>query len=142
MRPRFTLVLVAGLAAGCGGGESVAPVSGRVTLDGQPAVGVHVGFQPLAVGDNKNPGGGSYALTDADGRYTLRMVEGGRPGAVVGKHRVEIATPVGMADDLHDMRPKAANPRVAIPAKFNRESTLTFEVKPGPNEANFDLTSR
>ena len=142
MRPRFTLMLVACLAAGCGGGESVAPVSGRVTLDGQPAAGVHVGFQPLAVGDNKNPGGGSYAITDADGRYTLRLVESDRPGAVVGKHRVEITTRVGVADDLHDTRPKAANPKAAIPVKFNRESTLTFEVKPGPNEANFDLKSK
>jgi hypothetical protein len=141
MRPRFTLIVVACLAAGCGGGRD-APVSGRVTLDGQPVGGVHVGFQPLAVGGDKYPGGGSYAITDDDGRFTLRFVEDGRPGAVVGMHRVEIATRVGVPDNLHDTRGKPANPKAAIPTKFNRESTLTFEVKPGENGANFDLKTK
>jgi hypothetical protein len=141
MRPRFALLVVASLITGCGS-PNVVPVSGRVTLDGKPAVGVHVGFQPVATEGNKNPGGGSYAITDADGRFTLRLVEGGGSGAVVGKHRVEIATKQG-TDNATDSRVKGPDPRSVVPAKYNRNSDLTFDVpNGGTDKADFTLTSR
>src|SRR5262249_34965527 len=90
MRYRLALLALALPAVGCGGGPKVAPVSGRVTLDGQPLAGASVNFQPLSDGNNLNPGPGSYGKTDADGRYSLRVVVDDRPGAFVGKHRVEI----------------------------------------------------
>jgi hypothetical protein len=128
-------------AAGCGGGPNVVAVSGRVTFDNHPAVGLHVGFQPITEG-GRNPGGGSYAITDADGRFTLKMVEDDRVGAVVGKHRVEIATRQ-QADDATDSVQKAGRPKAVIPPKYNRESKLTFDVPSGgTTEANFDLTSK
>ena len=118
------------------------PVSGRVTLDGKPAAGVHVSFQPVATGGNKNPGGGSYAITDADGRFTLRLVEGGGTGAFAGKHRVEITTRTE-ADNVTDTRVKAPDPKTVIPAKYNRNTDLTFEVPPGGTDrADFTLTSQ
>jgi hypothetical protein len=58
---------------GCGG-STVAPVSGRVILDGKPLAGIHVSFQPTGGGKEQNPGGGSYAITDDSGGFTLRMV--------------------------------------------------------------------
>ena len=141
MRPRFALLVVACLAAGCAG-RSAVPVSGRVTLDGKPVVGVHVSFQPVATGGDKNVGGGSYAITDADGRFTLRLVEGGSTGAFVGKHRVEITTRTGV-DNATDTRVKPPDPKTVIPAKYNRNSDLTFEVPPGGTDsADFALTSR
>jgi hypothetical protein len=131
------LALALSLAAGCGG-AGVAPVSGRVTLNGQPLANVHVSFQPVAAGTDLNPGGGSYAITDADGRFTLRTVEGDRPGAVVGKHRVEI-TPRNTDDDA-DRRGKGA--AAGVPAKYNRNSQLTFDVpRGGTDQANFALTA-
>jgi hypothetical protein len=129
------------LLSGCGG-LRVVPVSGRVTLDGKPAAGVHVGFQPVATAGNNNPGGGSYAITDDDGRFTLRMVEGGQSGAVVGKHRVEITTRGAEADSGTDTRPKTGAPKTVIPPKYNRNSDLTFEVPSGgTDKADFTLTS-
>lgn len=140
MRLRLALLVVACLAAGCGG-RNVAPVSGRVTLDGKPVAGVHVGFQPIAVGKDQNAGGGSYAITDADGRFTLRLVEGDSPGAIVGKHRVEITTRTE-ANNATDLRVKAADPKAVIPAKYNRNSALTFDVPAGGTDsADFALTS-
>jgi hypothetical protein len=135
------LALLLTAAAGCGGEHKVAPVSGRVTLDGQPLAGAHVGFQPIAAQGEVYAGGGSYAFTDADGRYTLRMVESDRSGAVVGKHRVEIVVRNQDVDDLADRRTKA--PKATIPAKYNRDSTLTFDVPSGgTDKADFELKSR
>jgi len=140
MHLRLLVLLVACLAAGCGGGPNVVPVSGRVTLDGKPVAGVHVSFQPVATEGNKNPGGGSYAITDADGRFTLRLVEGGGAGAAVGKHRVEITTRIEVDNATDSV--KAPNPKTVIPAKYNRSSNLTFEVPPGgTDKADFALTS-
>ena len=136
---RFLPWLVTLLICGCDG-PSLAPVSGTVTLDGTPAAGLHVIFQPLSDGRNTNPGGGSYAITDAAGHYSLKMVDGDATGAVIGKHRVEIATKV--ADDSpHDLRPKGPAGK-RIPARYNRQSELTFEVAAGGTDtANFDLQS-
>lgn len=138
MRRSLSLLAVAlPLAAGCGP-AGVVPVSGRVTLNGQPLANVHVSFQPIAAGTEVNPGGGSYAFTDADGRFTLRLVEGDAPGAVVGKHRVEI-TPRNVDDD-RDRRGKGAV--TGVPAKYNRHSDLTFDVpRGGTDQANFTLTA-
>src|SRR5262249_1109558 len=141
MRPRATLLLLALLlTAGCGS-RGVVPVSGRVTLDGKPAAGVHVGFQPVATEGTKNPGGGADSVTDPDGRFTRRLVESGESGAFVGKHRVEITTRTE-ANNETDTRVKPPDPKTAIPAKYNRNSDLTFDVPAGgTDKADFTLTS-
>jgi hypothetical protein len=141
MNPRYVLFSAAFLAAGCGG-KSIVPVSGRVTFDGKPAAGVHVSFQPMGIAGEKNPGGGSYAITDADGRFTLKMVESDAAGAVVGQHRVEVTSRL-VEDNAHDTRSKPADPKAFIPPKFNRDSKLTFDVPGGgTKDANFDLTTK
>src|SRR5262245_49769541 len=131
----FLLVL-----AGCSSSK-IAPVSGRVTLDGKPLAGVHVSFQPIGRPGEMNPGGGSYAITDAEGQFKLLLVEGEQPGAFVGKHRVEITArsePIPANVDLA----KRPTPKVFVPAKYSRNSELTFEVPPGGTAAaNFELKS-
>jgi hypothetical protein len=108
------------LAVGCGKME-VAPVKGRVTLDGKPLSSVVVQFQP---DDGKRPSGGG---TDENGDYQLyykRAVVGAR----VGQHTVRILGP-------ND--PKSP----VIPDRYGKQSELRAEVKPGQNELNFDLKS-
>jgi hypothetical protein len=134
------LALLPLLAAGCGGSNVVA-VSGRVTLDGKPLANAHVGFQPLAPAGKVDAGGGSYAITDSDGRYTLRMVEGDAAGAVVGKHRVEIVLRGSGADDDTDRHGRP--PKPPLPAKYNQDSRLTYDVPSGgTKDANFDLEAK
>ncbi|MBA4066315.1 MAG: hypothetical protein C0501_21895 [Isosphaera sp.] len=141
MRAYVVVLLAAAPAAGCGR-AAVAPVSGRVTVDGGPAAGVHVGFQPVGSGGDQHPGGGSYGVTDADGRFTLRLVEGDGPGAVVGRHRVEL-TVRAKADDRHDTRPAGPKSGVVIPPKYNRNSDLIFEVPAGGTEAaDFEVKTK
>ena len=140
------LMLLAGLVAlaGCSKGPyETAPVSGRVTLDGQPVANAAVMFQPVAPEGNINPGPGSYGITDAEGRYSLKLIGKETRGAVVGKHkvRVENYTDPGDSSDDRPRKPvKHANP---IPGKYNRgEAILEFVVPAdGTDQADFPLKS-
>jgi hypothetical protein len=104
-------------------------------MDGRPLADVAVSFQPI--GEGLNLGAGSSGRTNAQGEFMLSVIGGGK-GAVVGWHRVEINPTVdGNPDD--DRHGPA---KVRIPTKYNLQSELKFEVKPGNNTANFPLNSK
>ena len=106
------------LLTGCAkSAPDVAPVSGRVTLDGQPLEFAVVTFQP----EGKAP---ATSGTDKDGRYEL-MYKRDVMGAPLGMNRVSILLDVEQAH------------RPQIPP----QPDLKREVKPGPNVFDFDLTS-
>ena len=133
--------------AGCGGGDSgvqTVPVSGTVTLDGQPLAGAMVRFEPTGAGGSTAEGWiDSSGITDAQGRYTLSTPDG-MSGAVVGTHKVSITTapPSGPVDFSTEGQTTAPAKEV-IPARYNSQTELTFEVpKGGTDAANFDLTSK
>src|SRR6476620_7608784 len=90
-RLRFGLVLsVTALVVltGCSRKANVVPVSGRVTLDGKPLADVAINFGPITGG--LDGAYAAYAKTDAEGRYTLKLVDGGQRGASVGPNRVTL----------------------------------------------------
>jgi hypothetical protein len=122
--PRFTQLLLT-VFAGCGqNGADVAPVSGRVTLDGRPLASADVAFQP----DGAQRA--SSGRTDADGRYQL-MFKRGQPGALVGEHTVRISI----------SRELVRNPP-HIPARYDTQSELRREVKADDeNVFDFELAS-
>jgi hypothetical protein len=112
------------LIAGCGKrGPQIAPVHGRVTLDGQPLAGADIQFQPEG---SERP---SRGRTDSDGRFEL-MFKRGQPGATVGPHTIRIWV----------SREVVKNPPI-IAAKFDARSELRREVKSGDNEFDFDVTT-
>ena len=118
------VVLLAMSFAGCGKtGSDIAPVTGRITLDGKPLEKADILFQP----DGSKPP--SSGRTDADGRYQL-VYKRGVMGGNVGSNTVQIT----ISPDVVSNPPN-------IPARYNSESELTKEVKPGQNEFNFDLTT-
>jgi len=87
--PVLLAALAACLAAGCGAKPvEVAPVMGKLTLNGKPLGKHRVEFVP------EEPTGDrflrSIAETDDKGQFTL-MCDNGQPGAVVGWHKVVIA---------------------------------------------------
>ncbi len=114
--------------AGCGGQSdrpALGRVHGRVTLDGKPLAKAGVGFQP------KGKGRESFATTDENGEYELNY-RADVQGAGAGDNAVRITKQTS-----HDWRSET------VPAKYNRQSTLRFEVKAGEdNVANFDLLSK
>jgi hypothetical protein len=74
----LTVLLIAG--GGCGDRRSPVPVSGTVTVDGQPVEGATVTFHPL---DDDREGRPATGLTDKTGtfRLTTGTEDGARPGA-------------------------------------------------------------
>jgi hypothetical protein len=142
----FGLVAV-GLAGCSGGGPQFAPVSGVVTLNGKPYKGAIVKFQPEATKDNTNPGRGSYAHTDENGRFTL-VVDDKIKGAVVGKHRVAITT--ARDNRIPEPDPALGTPDGSakilvdpIPPEWNSKSTKEFDVPAGgTDQANFDIVTK
>jgi hypothetical protein len=135
----FCWLLSFGLS-GCGGNAfPIAPVSGKITLDGKPLAGARIGFEPQPIGNSLESGPGSYAKTDEQGRYTLKALNG-QEGAVVTTHDIWIRTFVAKAD-RGDLTIAAAKERV--PARYNDSSTLTFTVpEEGTDAADFALTSK
>lgn len=128
MRLKWSAVVVLALAAGCSN-SAVAPVAGRVTLDGQPLAGVVVSFQPVGE-DRHNPGMGSIGTTDSEGYYILRQVQPERVGAVVGLHRVTLRlAPNRSSED----RARAAH-LTDILKQFDREPNVDVPPSGLPNQ--------
>lgn len=172
MRRRLVPVLaLAGLGwlAGCGSDNfTLAPTSGRVTVDGQPVAGLRVAFEPIGSSARPAPGPEAIGVTDGDGRFTLAtMSESSRSGAVVGKCRVRIWTlPSNQKDEVQfddrspdydpvqeirvlkqqirsggRARAKANRPTGALPLRYNDNTELSFEVPPdGTDKADFQLS--
>ena len=148
---RTRLLAAGGLLAavvGCSGGPDYAPVSGVVTLDGKPYPKAVVSFQPVGTEGNPNPGRGSSAYTDENGRFVL-MCDNDIDGAVVGKHLVRIMTRgndvVGQdREGLGSPDESPLKPNVdPIPPEWNALSQKHFDVPSGgTDQANCDIVSR
>ncbi|PQO25092.1 hypothetical protein C5Y96_26690 [Blastopirellula marina] len=134
----FSIIVVL-LAAmtGCGadnGKFSYQPVSGTVTMDGEPLANATVAFVPQSSG--LESGRPSTGMTDASGKFHLQSL-GGENGAVVGDHVVSISTMVV------DMNTQEVTAKETVPLKYNERSELTFTVpSSGTDTANFDLESK
>jgi hypothetical protein len=115
--------LLAIVFAGCGGNkDDIAPVHGRVTLDGQPLPNARVEFR--AAGKSLSNG-----MTDDQGNYEL-IYKRGVKGAPIGPNQVSILEDTRLAQ--HPQR---------VPARYNENSELQKDVKPGENVIDFELTS-
>jgi len=136
-----TAVMLAVTALGCNQSPfKLVPVSGIVSLDGQPLSGGIVNFQPIISGSGVNAGPGSTARTGPDGRYTLATIRGA-PGAVIGKHRVKIYS--FNAETAKRSQNGNAAERERVPPRYNYNSTLTFDVPvAGTDKADFSLEAK
>lgn len=107
---------------GCGTGDrpELGEVTGTVTLDGQPLIGVIVMFTP----DEGRPATGQ---TDAFGKYEL-VYRYGVNGAKIGPNTVSLVWPTGETGP-------------AIPKEYGAESKVKVEVEPGDNVFDYDLKS-
>ena len=137
--PALAAVLIA--TVGCGHGlYDVAPVSGTVTLYGEPLKNATVSFEPQAGSDQEIVGPGSSGQTDDSGRYKLTTFRGER-GAVVGQHKVRISTYESRFKDLENSNEIEVLSIEHVPWQYNRNTILTFEVPSGGTSgADFDLT--
>ena len=125
--PFVVLIVVLVFTAGCGWWLRITEVSGTVTVDGQPAAGVQLVFDPL---DKSRPR--ALARTGPDGSFHLgRQGPGDKSGAAAGKYLVRV-----MSDN-------DGGEGFTIPARYNVQSTLEFEVMPGQaNVFEIDVDSK
>jgi hypothetical protein len=80
---RIFVLLLLVLLAGCDDRPTRVPVSGIVTIDGQPLDRGNIKFVP----QNGRPSAGKIG---EDGRFTLTCYDG-NDGALLGTHRVQVA---------------------------------------------------
>lgn len=127
----FLAAMACSCVAGCGDkGPELGRVEGTVTLDGSPLAGARVEFQP------QQGGSPSYGSTDEAGHYEL-IYSVDRPGALLGSHEVRITT---FREESDGTGPPTVIPEKA-PPRYNSETELTREVKPGDNPLDFPLES-
>jgi hypothetical protein len=108
----------------------VAPVTGKVTIDGRP---LSSGYVTFVVGRGR----ASSGTIQPDGTFTMSTYEQG-DGAQVGTHPV-VVNPV--PPDEYQAGPKP----IPIPERYSRAGTsgFTFEVKPGEdNFLEINLTTK
>lgn len=107
------LILVAMTVAGCGKtGPELAEVRGVITLGERPMRDVIVTFRPTG----QTAGNGAHGATDAQGRFELADVRGGK-GARPGQYKVHLyPAPV----KSHDGAPSevASLGNVSVPAVY------------------------
>lgn len=140
--------LVCGLlaATGCGPkGPVQVPVTGTVTLDGQPIAKAAVMFLPESSGQPAN------GLTDPEGRFTLGIQKKG-DGAFEGKYRVAVIlnevqgfVADGKNKDVSGgIAPGGLKTKWIVPQKYSETKTsgLAAEVKRGMEPLRFDLTGK
>lgn len=120
----FIVVLLA-VVVGCN--KSVA-ITGKVTFDGAPIAEGNIIF--LSVDGHEQDAAGNII----DGRYTISMPP--------GKKRVEIFAMRIVKGKFDESNPGEKVPlrEAYIPAKYNTQSKLTFEVTGDSAEKDFKLT--
>ena len=130
---RLTLLIGLLLVAGCGTTSDmpeVAPVRGKVTLNGKPLIMAKIIFAPVEGGQS------SEAVTNANGEYDL-VYKRDIMGAKVGKHKVMITT-FELPEVTDDGKVLGGKPEL-VPPQFNSQTTLEKEVKPEENVIDFTL---
>lgn len=140
-----TILLLASACAGCNspkpGELTPHPVTGKVTYDGKPAVGVRVTLLPIdAPGVPKVPQN-PHAVTTADGTFAITTFADG-DGAPEGGYQFVLAWPV----DPDEKAARAAKGEKVESADEAQDadrlmgwydplhSTMNVRVKAGPNE--------
>jgi hypothetical protein len=138
MRCHYLVISCLVFASGCGG-TNIVPVSGRVTLDGKPLVNGTIIFQPLS--EEKNPGPGSRGKTDGEGKFTMQLMTGNKPGALVGSHRVSVTAYEG-DDSIPSSGSDMKFRKLLVHEDYNAKSKLTVDVPAGgTTEANIEVFS-
>lgn len=141
-RAAFAMFMLAMIVATTGCGKApydLAPVRGKVTLDGKPLTQAKVMFAPRAQGQSHKAGKPAFGVLQPDGTFVLGTYEP-EDGAVVGDHWVTVIR-------MSDSPGKHSAPGQAKPTKpaptwerviFPKTQTV---VASEDNEISIELTS-
>lgn len=130
------------ITAGCSNeppGPPTYPLTGTVTLDGEPLEAADVVFSP-------SPGSGgkaAQAMTDAEGKFEVSTHVGGgnyKVGVLPGSYGVTISK----LESVGERESMGAPPKNLLPSEYDnpRDPKWTIEVSAEPKQANFELNSK
>lgn len=128
------------LLVGCGESVKMAHVRGTVSVDGKPLGDGAITFFPV---DGKGPTTGAL-IEGGEYRVQIPITQGpDMPDTVRMKVSISAPKVVGMKK-LYNTEQAIERPVTAesLPPKYNAQSELTIEVKPGKNDRDFDLKSK
>ena len=120
------LIAVLLLATGCGGGKTTA--QGTVTYDGQPITSGAVLFMPKDKGNK-------IGARIYNGKYEVEP----KFELVPGQYDVVVTWDKGTGKFVSEGSDKREITEEGLPAKYNTNTTLTADLKAGPNTVDFTL---
>ncbi|MGL6195075.1 MAG: carboxypeptidase-like regulatory domain-containing protein [Thermoguttaceae bacterium] len=134
---------------GCNKGPALIPVSGKVTLNGEPLEGANVSFSPKHIGN----GDAAVGVTDANGLYKLQIMDpkakvGG--GTTKGEYTVTIRKSLvewdgkSYVQGMGNSEPaRATTVRELMPQIYTSDATTPFSavVEKGKKNYDFDVVS-
>jgi hypothetical protein len=141
-RPRLALALV-GLAclaaAACGSKARFADtVEGKLTKGTAPLAGVRVQFVPQDTSQGQLPL--SSATTDEKGFFRLTREDNGKPGAVLGKHKVVLVPGrPGGGPRSRDEDDKPAPAIAPVPDAYHTLATTPLEIEIKADQKDYPL---
>ncbi len=135
------------LSGGCSKAPyKVVPVSGKVTLDGNPVPNLAVFFQPVVSDSSTDPRPASVGRTNDQGEYELTVPDpsGSKKGALVGKHRVAFTRSQPSTGPSSDMGVRMTPNPVLDPVLLRfQKSPWEVEVpSAGTKLMNFELRQK
>jgi hypothetical protein len=112
-------------------GRLITAVTGSVSIDGQPVKSGSIAFFPI---DEKSPTTGASI---ADGQYTAQVPLG------AAKVQIRVAKKVG-EKKLYNTADSPVQPimKETLPARYNDDTELQLDVKPGNTVKNFELATK
>jgi len=121
--------------SGCGGKtNNTYPVSGKVTMNGQPLELGTVLFKSVVEGEARSTT--ARASIDKNGFYELSTF-GESDGALAGRHKVIVIAKPYDSEEFTGRKPKSIIP---LHYASSETSGLEYEVSKGVNEINIELT--
>jgi hypothetical protein len=125
-----TTLLAVAVPLGCSSGPAVGTITGEVTYDGQPVQKGYVTFTPS---DGQSQTGGAEIV---DGKFRAERVP-------VTKMKVELhgVKKTGKKIKAYDTpdSPVSDEEVELLPPKYNFNSDITLDVKPGTQHVKYDL---
>ncbi len=140
MKMRFCSAVVLAVCltfvSGCGSGNGLIPVRGRVLLDDQPIEGAAVMFQPVSGGLP------ATATTGANGEFELETSQA--KGATAGENKVSVAKQVAITSNRKTEESEIVPMKSLTPPKYASPQTsgLSVDVQKGMKPVELKLISK